>query len=38
MPGIGGDSNAVAMPPVAGVYVGGGCPFSSAGSGRKDQR
>ena len=36
--GVEGDSNTVAMPPVAWVYVGGGCLFSSAGPGRQDQR
>ena len=36
--GVEWDSNAVAMPPVAGLYIGGSCPFSSAGPGRQDLR
>ena len=34
MLGVGRGSNVIALSPVAGVYVGGGCPFGSAGPGR----
>ena len=36
--GIGRGSNVKAVSPVAGVYVGGRCPFGSARPGRQNQR